>query len=473
MKARTSSSLFVATESLALLLVVLPGAHLRSLMASVLGHATELESWAPDEPLFILARSLIVVGAIQAGFGLRDLYRWSVLVRPQLVVVRLLEALSGVFITLLLLNGLLAAATREFESLAVLARLQTHPLLLGGCLGVAFLLAYGLRMRWPRWMQGSGLSERVALAGRGPSVDLVEEELKRRHDPSIRFLGHIDRADGAPRERTLLGEPADAPRLAAELQLERVVVSDRGTFDNDTLLRLRMADVRISDANSFYERLTGRLSPESLSDPDLFLSSTGPSLAGRLAGRTLDLLFAVVGLALASPLLLLVAILVKLESPGPVFYTQERVGLNGRPFKIAKFRSMRADAEAKSGPVWAQTNDARITRVGRWLRKLRIDEIPQLWCVLVNDMTLVGPRPERPHFVAELEAEIPHYGRRHLVKPGVTGWAQINYSYGNTTDDAFIKLQYDLYYIKHRTVALDMAILLRTVKVVVLQEGAV
>ncbi|GJM20097.1 MAG: hypothetical protein DHS20C15_00120 [Planctomycetota bacterium] len=473
MKPRTSSTLFALAETLALLLVVLPGAHLRSLLESFLAPGAELEAWAPDEPWFILARSLLVVIAIQAGFALRDLYRWSVLVRPQLVVVRLLEALSGVFVTLLLLNGVLGAATREFSSLAVLARLQTHPLLLAGCLGVSFLLAYGLRMRWPRWLRGAGLSERVVLAGRGPSIDLVEEELRRRHDPSIRFMGHIDKAEGAPRERTLLGAPTDAPRLALELQLARAVVSDRSTFDNDTLLRLRMADVRISDANSFYERLTGRLSPESLSDPDLFLSSSGPSIGGRVFGRLLDVLFAAVGLALASPLLLLVAVLVKLESPGPIFYTQERVGLNGRPFKIAKFRSMRNDAEAKSGPVWASSNDARVTRVGKWLRKLRIDEIPQLWCVLSNDMTLVGPRPERPHFVEELEDEIPHYGRRHLVKPGVTGWAQINYSYGNTIDDAFIKLQYDLYYIKHRTVALDMAILLRTVKVVVLQEGAV
>jgi lipopolysaccharide/colanic/teichoic acid biosynthesis glycosyltransferase len=156
-----------------------------------------------------------------------------------------------------------------------------------------------------------------------------------------------------------------------------------------------------------------------------------------------------------------------------VLYRQERVGRNGRVFTLAKFRSMRVDAEDQSGPVWATEADPRITRVGRWLRGLRLDELPQLWSVIRNDMSLVGPRPERPYFVEELERRIPHFAERHTVKPGVTGWAQINHSYGNSLDDAFIKLQHDLYYVKHRTLALDAAILLRTVKVVVLQQGAV
>jgi exopolysaccharide biosynthesis polyprenyl glycosylphosphotransferase len=184
-------------------------------------------------------------------------------------------------------------------------------------------------------------------------------------------------------------------------------------------------------------------------------------------------MLAALGLLLAAPLMLLVAIAIRLDSRGPALYWQERVGRNGRSFTLAKFRSMRTDAEAGSGPVWAGADDPRITRVGRWLRKLRIDEIPQLWSVIRNDMSLVGPRPERPFFVQDLERQVPGYGQRHVVKPGVTGWAQINYSYGNTIDDAFIKLQYDLYYVRHRSLALDVAILLRTVKVVVLQQGAV
>jgi exopolysaccharide biosynthesis polyprenyl glycosylphosphotransferase len=240
------------------------------------------------------------------------------------------------------------------------------------------------------------------------------------------------------------------------------------------LLAVRLEDVRVSEAGAFFEQLTGRLPLERLADPALLLGhGTGVGMPYVAVRRGLDLLLAALGLALAAPLGLLVAVAVKLESRGPVLYRQERVGRNGRLFTLAKFRSMRVDAEAGSGPVWADADDPRITRVGRWLRKLRIDEIPQLWSVIRNDMSLVGPRPERPYFVAELERQIPGYGQRHVVKPGITGWAQINYSYGNSTDDAFIKLQYDLYYVKHRSLALDIAILLRTVKVVVLQQGAV
>lgn len=472
MKRRGSSSAFFVLELLGLLAVVVPVAHLRSLVERLASPSRDLTEWASDEPLFIVLRSLLVVLAVQGAFALRNLYRWSVLVRPQLVVMRLLESLTGVLVGLLLLYSLLGAATREFGSATGLARLQIHPLLLPGCLGVAFLFAYALRMRWPNWVRGTGFSERVALAGRGPGVDLLEEALARAHDPSIELAGFVDDA-GAPPQRNCLGELSAADTVARHHAVERMVVASEQTLDNETMLRLRMNGVRITGANSFYERLTGRISPESLSDPELFLTSAGPNLGARFARRLVDVLIAGVGLLIASPLLIVIAIAIKIESRGPIFYSQERVGLNGRSFTISKLRSMRADAETKSGPVWAQTQDPRITRIGKWLRKLRIDEIPQLWCVLVNDMTLVGPRPERPHFVAELSEEIPHYGRRHLVKPGVTGWAQINYSYGNSVDDAFIKLQYDLYYVKHRTMALDAAVLLRTIKVVVLQEGAV
>ena len=162
----------------------------------------------------------------------------------------------------------------------------------------------------------------------------------------------------------------------------------------------------------------------------------------------------------------------KIESRGPVFYSQERVGANGHRFRLSKFRSMRADAEKGSGPVWASRNDPRITRVGRWLRKLRVDEIPQLWSVLCNDMSFVGPRPERPEFVTSLTRDIPFYGQRHIVRPGLTGWAQVCYTYGATTEDALQKLQYDLYYIKNLSLALDAFVIVETVKTVLLRKGA-
>jgi exopolysaccharide biosynthesis polyprenyl glycosylphosphotransferase len=242
----------------------------------------------------------------------------------------------------------------------------------------------------------------------------------------------------------------------------------------DALTAVRLAGVRVTDVSSFYEQLTGRIPVEGLSDPGLMQDGAASSSPGaRAVRRALDVLLASIGLLLALPVCALVALAIKLDSRGPVLYRQQRVGRNGRVFTLAKFRSMRIDAEAGSGPVWAREDDPRITRVGRWLRGLRLDELPQLWSVIRNDMSLVGPRPERPYFVDDLNRRIPHFAERHMVKPGVTGWAQINHSYGNSLDDAFIKLQYDLYYVKHRSLALDVAILLRTVKVVVLQQGAV
>jgi exopolysaccharide biosynthesis polyprenyl glycosylphosphotransferase len=188
--------------------------------------------------------------------------------------------------------------------------------------------------------------------------------------------------------------------------------------------------------------------------------------------RALDIVTASLGLVLAAPLALMVMALIKLTSPGPVFYRQERVGQHGRPFTVLKFRSMRVDAEHGTGPVWAQKNDTRATPVGRFLRRTRLDEIPQLWNALRGDMSMVGPRPERPGFVADLTKQIPFYGQRHVAKPGVTGWAQVKYTYGASVEDALQKLQYDLYYIKNMSVALDIFVMLQTVKTVLLRRGA-
>ena len=474
MKRRASISLFVLVEALLLLGVLTPVAHMRSFTERMFLETTDhLPEVAPDEPWFILFRSLLMLLVIQGSFALRDLYRWNVIVRPRLVVVRLVEAIITALIVLPLLHYGLGIVDRTFELDGIFLRLEVHPLLVVACSGVAFVVAYGLRMRFPNWIKGSGLAERVAFVGRGPMIDLLEEEVRRQHDPSIDFVGVFDDPETAPRRRKIIGPIATIDAASADKEIQRIVI-DRGTVvPNDTLLRLRMAHVNITDTASFYERLTGRLSPESFRDEDLFLATTTTTVLNRLAGRVMDIVVATAGLIIASPMLLITAILIKLESPGPVFYSQERLGSNGQGFKIRKFRSMRQDAETKSGPVWAQAGDTRVTRIGKWLRKLRVDEIPQLWSVIVNDMSLVGPRPEREFFVNELENEIPHYGQRHLVKPGVTGWAQINYSYGASVDDAFVKLQFDLYYIKHRSLAIDIAILLRTIKVVVLQKGAV
>jgi exopolysaccharide biosynthesis polyprenyl glycosylphosphotransferase len=473
-KGRTSIVPFVALEALALLVLVVVVAHSRSLVeALVLTRKGALPAFAPDEPYYILARSLLMVLALQVGFAFRDLYRWSVVTRPQLVVVRLVEASGIVLVGLPLLHYALGALDRQLEAQGALARLQVHPMLVLAASGAAFLVAYGMRVRWPRWARRAGLAERVLLAGRGPAMDLLEDELRRRQDPGIELVGWLDEEQGAPPHRLRLGAPAEAPAVVRAHAVQRLVIAPGTTVPPEAMLAVRLEDVRISDASAWFEQMTGRLPLEALRDAGLLLAPHSVGMAYVVSRRALDVLLSTLGLLLALPLVLLVAVAIRLESRGPVLYRQERVGRNGRHFTLAKFRSMRADAEAGSGPVWAGADDPRITRVGRWLRKLRIDEIPQLWSVIRNDMSLVGPRPERPYFVRDLEREVPGYGQRHVVKPGVTGWAQINHSYGNSLDDAFIKLQYDLYYVKHRSLALDIAILLRTVKVVVLQQGAV
>lgn len=476
MKARTSTLPFLLVEAGVLLALVVLVAHIRSFAEQiVLRHnARLLPELAPDEGRYILMRSLLMVVALQVAFAFRDLYRWNVITRPQLTVVRLVEATGLVLVGLPLVHYVLGEIDRNLELNGALARLRVHPMLVLAAAGACFLAAYGLRMRWPRWARRVGLGERVLLAGRGPAMDVIEEELRRRQDPGIELVGWLDEAEGAPPHRQRLGRPADAAELVRRHGVQRLVVDPSTPIPGEALLAVRLEDVRVTDPADFFENLTGRLSLEALSDSRLLLAAGGTSgMPYVIVRRVTDVVLAALGLLLAAPLMLLVAIAIRLDSRGPALYRQERVGRNGRSFTLAKFRSMRTDAEAGSGPVWAGADDPRITRVGRWLRKLRIDEIPQLWSVIRNDMSLVGPRPERPYFVQDLERQVPGYGQRHVVKPGVTGWAQINYSYGNTIDDAFIKLQYDLYYVRHRSLALDVAILLRTVKVVVLQQGAV
>ena len=223
-----------------------------------------------------------------------------------------------------------------------------------------------------------------------------------------------------------------------------------------------------------YERVTGRIAVEALR-PSYLIFSEGFSKSHLtlLLKRLLDVLASLVGLALTLPITLATAIAIRLDSPGTIFYKQERIGRDGKPFMLVKFRSMRADAEKHTGPVWATANDDRVTLVGRFIRRVRVDEIPQMWNVLRGEMSFVGPRPERKYFTDELAKEIPYFLERLSVKPGLTGWAQVCYPYGNTKADAIQKLQYDLFYVKNMSLLFDVTVILRTVKVVLLQRGAV
>ncbi len=273
-----------------------------------------------------------------------------------------------------------------------------------------------------------------------------------------------------------LGEPA--PSLAALVQRERVdlvvvaLEDRRKALPIEDLLQCRLDGVSVLEQESVYERITGKIAVDALR-PSYLIFNEGFSRHpwAALTKRASDLAIGFVIIALTWPLMILTALAVRFDSPGPILFTQERVGRDGRPFVLLKFRSMRVDAEKTTGPVWATQDDPRITRVGRFIRKTRLDELPQLVNVLAGHMSIVGPRPEREHFVAELAQKIPYFRQRHIVKPGLTGWAQINYRYGASFEDSVQKLQYDLYYIKNQSLLFDLSILFNTVKIVILRKG--
>ncbi|RJP77239.1 MAG: sugar transferase [Desulfobacteraceae bacterium] len=263
--------------------------------------------------------------------------------------------------------------------------------------------------------------------------------------------------------------------IAKEFNINKIVVAikqRRGAFPARELLDCRVRGIDIIKGNTFYEMLTGKLIVDQI-NPDWLIFSRGFRIPRRvrIAKRIIDILVSLVMLIALAPLIALVSLLIKIDSKGPIFFSQERVGEKRNIFKIHKFRSMVENAEKKTGPIWSMDNDDRITRVGRIIRKLRIDEIPQLWNVLKSEMSFVGPRPEREFFVKELEEKIPYYGERFIVKPGITGWAQVSYGYGASVDDAIEKLNYDLFYTKNFSIFMDLMIIARTVKIVLFGKG--
>ncbi|MFN0205909.1 MAG: TIGR03013 family XrtA/PEP-CTERM system glycosyltransferase [Planctomycetota bacterium] len=328
-----------------------------------------------------------------------------------------------------------------------------------------------------------GLAERVLILGSGDLALSLAREISERHDCGYEVAGLVPgkneeshklrRRD--PEVAIIDRSAADLFDIARDMRAQRVIVAlqdRRQALPVEQLLKCRLSGIQIEERERLYERITGKIAVEALRPSYLIFNDGFKTSPLRVATkRVLDLVASAIGLVLSSPILLLTAIAIKLDSRGPVFYTQERVGQDGDSFVLYKFRSMRTDAE-KHGPVWASQDDARVTRVGKFIRRVRIDEIPQMWNVLRGEMSFVGPRPERPVFTEELAKEIPYFLERLCVKPGLTGWAQVCYPYGNTRADAIQKLQYDLYYIKNMSVIFDLAVILQTVKVVMLRRGA-
>ena len=323
------------------------------------------------------------------------------------------------------------------------------------------------------------VAERVLFLGTNPVVEQIAEEVERRRELGLVNLGYLeDRFEtgflfhGAK----VLGPFAELVETARTLRPDRIVVGmteRRARLPMQELLDLRFSGVPIEEAAATYEWVCGRICTKELRPAQLvFSGELGPRRSSVALQSFYTPALALVGLIVAAPLMLAAAVAVKLFSRGPVLYRQTRVGRGGKLFTLYKFRSMREGAEAGTGAVWASEDDPRVTGVGRWLRRLRIDELPQLWNVVRGEMSIVGPRPERPEFVKVLNERIPYYRQRHCVKPGITGWAQINHKYGDTIEDTIAKLEYDLYYIKRISLSLDLYIMFHTLKTVLLLRGA-
>jgi sugar transferase (PEP-CTERM system associated) len=345
----------------------------------------------------------------------------------------------------------------------------------------AFVALFAWRSFALDFWNREALRETVLILGTGQSAQLVAREALRLAPLDYQIVGFLgDRPGDIGRSivnPSVVGTLGDLSLMVEKQRVSMVVVAledFRNRLPVADLLRCRMSGVKVEEAITFLERLTGKIHVKDLR-ASWFVFSGGfyrPRAFGN-AKRSVEFGLALVGLVLVSPLLGLLALLVKLDSSGPVLYAQERVGEKGRLFRVLKLRTMRTDAETASGPVWSRRDgDPRVTRLGRLLRKLRLDELPQLVNVLRGEMSFVGPRPERPHFVNQLRSVIPYYDERHTVKPGITGWAQIKFGYGSNLEDAEQKLQYDLYYVKHMSWWLDLRILFDTFKVMALGRGA-
>jgi len=342
-------------------------------------------------------------------------------------------------------------------------------------IGLVFLTfgLFGWRTAYSWLVQQPFMQEKVYVLGTGERAQRLVQGLRSRKELGIDVIGWSGNVEGALTRETTA---AHLMELAETHSVHRVIVAmpdRRGTIPVQELLQLRLSGVRIEEAASWLEKMSGRIEVEQLYPSWLiFAEGFRFSSSFNLMRRMLSTFVALILLLVVLPILPLVILAIKLDSKGPILYRQGRVGRAGQVFTCYKFRTMRQDAEADTGPTWANDDDPRITRIGKFLRSSRLDEIPQLWCVFKGDMAFVGPRPERPEFVEWLSKEIPYYGVRHAVRPGITGWAQVRYKYGNTPEDAKEKLQYDLFYIKNASIGLDLLIVFQTVKIVLLGRGA-
>lgn len=419
----------------------------------------EMGLFADRLPWLAGAAAVVLTSMIAVGVYGADALRSMRYAGARLLVAVSLGVMALIFIDFLIPGQTFWRSTLAYAMGLAIVFLMLNRLIVGGILG-----AHAFRRR-------------VLVLGAGLRAQRLRE-LGTRPESGFSIVGYIAMSDMGKVVEEAISRSAihDLNRFVENLGASEVVLAleeRRNAIPMKDLLRIKTAGVHVNDFSSFMERETGRVDLDTV-NPSWLIFSDGFS-SGRFVSsavkRLFDITVSSILLLLTFPLILLFALLVKIDSRGPAFFRQTRVGLYGEPFELIKLRSMRIDAE-KDGAKWAQTNDPRVTRIGRFIRKVRIDELPQTWSVLKGEMSFVGPRPERPQFVEDLEDKLPFYAERHMVKPGITGWAQINFPYGASIEDARQKLEYDLYYAKNYTPFLDLLILLQTLRVVLWREGA-
>lgn len=413
-----------------------------------------------------LLRFSLAILVCEVSLYFNDLYDFRLMATRSEILVRLFQAL-GVACLALAVFYYLDPDLGFGRGIAALAA----PLIVA--------LTFGWRLLLLQDPNSLGKPERILIMGTGPTGISLARDILARPELQLKVVGFLDeRGENIGMSLVnpgIIGAAADVESIVQQEQIDHVVISlmeRRGRMPVRQLLHLKFAGVRVEDAHSFYERMTGRIIHERLS-PSWLILSDGFRKSTMLVWikRLIDIVLSLVSLILCLPLFALVSLAIWLESGSPILFRQQRTGLRGRSFEMLKFRSMFNNAE-DAGPQWASDGDNRITIVGKWIRKFRIDELPQAINVLRGEMSIVGPRPERPEFVSMLEEQIPFYGLRHSVRPGITGWAQVKYQYGASVEETKTKLEFDLFYIKHLSVMLDLAVLFETIKVMISGRGA-
>jgi sugar transferase (PEP-CTERM system associated) len=447
----------VFAETLLLIGCVL-GAHYIRLHQSPFG---------PNGSHQVVPKAILIAAVFQLFLHLNDIYGFRKVRQSSEYAVRIFQALA-------------------MATLALCALFFAAPdLMLGrGVFGISLVLSCLFLITWHTiqriYLGARAPHTNILVLGTGTLAREAVREILRHPELGIKVVGFVD--DNPELVGVSIVNPKvvglyeDLPGLVEKHKIDRIVVGlqdRRGKLPIKELLDFKTRGVAVEEATTFYERIAGKIPIENLK-PSWMVFNSGFNVSKRMlvGKRILSIVVSSLLLLLFSPIILLLMVLIKLDSEGSIFYKQERVGQDGRAFMLIKFRSMYENAETDTGPVWSTEGDGRVTRVGRIMRQIRLDEVPQLWNVLRGDMSMVGPRPERPHFVQQLAEAIPFYPLRHVIKPGITGWAQINYGYANTLEHTVEKLQYDLFYIKNMSLVLDALIIFETIKTVLVEKGS-